>query len=77
MTKRNGAIAAPAQRSRRSPCERLLRLDTCAVSDALDSLGLSGVAAGIQSITVAGRFAGRVKTVQLARAGTQTARRHP
>jgi 4-hydroxy-4-methyl-2-oxoglutarate aldolase len=45
---------------------RLAALDTCAVlSDALDRLGLRGVALGIRPLTVTERIAGRVVTVQL------------
>ena len=44
---------------------RLSRLDSCAVSDALDKLGLTGVALGIQRIATARRISGRVVTVRL------------
>jgi 4-hydroxy-4-methyl-2-oxoglutarate aldolase len=44
---------------------RLGRLDSCAVSDALDKLGLTGVALGIQRIATARRISGRVVTVRL------------
>lgn len=46
--------------------ERLARLDTCAVSDALDQLGLAGAVAGITALSAPGRIAGRVVTVKLA-----------
>src|SRR5680860_1414257 len=43
---------------------RLERLDACAVSDALDRLGLPGATTGLRPITVQGRVvAGRVLTV--------------
>jgi regulator of RNase E activity RraA len=56
--------------------ERLLRLDSCAVSDALDRLGLPGVAAGITCLTGSHRIAGRVVTVKLVSAEGRTSERH-
>jgi regulator of RNase E activity RraA len=44
---------------------RLRRLDTCAVSDALDRLKLGGVIVGIPLQSGEGRIAGRVITVKL------------
>ena len=44
---------------------RLSRLDACAVSDALDSLALAGVADGIAPLTGPARIGGRVVTVRL------------
>ena len=41
------------------------RLDSCAVSDALDKLGLTGVALGIQRVATGRRISGRVVTVKL------------
>lgn len=49
---------------------RLENLDTCAVSDALDSLGVNGVADGIQRRSTRQKIAGRVRTMRLA-AGKQ------
>lgn len=46
--------------------ERLQVLDSCAVSDALDSLGLPGAVPGLLRQTSARRIAGRVRTVKLA-----------
>ncbi len=45
--------------------KRLRKIDTCAVSDALDALGLTGTVMGLGSISVARRIAGRVQTVKL------------
>lgn len=45
--------------------ERLRRLDTCSVSDALDKLSLSGAVVGLTPLTVRGRVAGRAVTVKL------------
>jgi len=45
--------------------ERLRRLDTCSVSDALDKLGLPGAVVGLTPLTVRGRVAGRAVTVKL------------
>jgi regulator of RNase E activity RraA len=56
---------------------RLDRLDSCAVSDALDKLGLSGVADGIQRLASDRRISGRVVTVKLeADDGRPVASRH-
>jgi regulator of RNase E activity RraA len=44
---------------------RLAKLDSCAVSDALDKLGLSGAVAGIHRVSTDRRISGRVVTVKL------------
>ena len=46
--------------------ERLGKLDSCALSDALDSLGLAGEVSGIRRLATGKRIAGRVVTVKLA-----------
>ena len=45
--------------------QRLSELDACAVSDALDKLGLTGCVTGLPPLSVARRIAGRVRTVKL------------
>jgi 4-hydroxy-4-methyl-2-oxoglutarate aldolase len=45
--------------------ERLKRLDCCAVSDALDKLGLAGAVTGIAQLSTSRRVAGRILTVKL------------
>ncbi|TAJ69807.1 MAG: RraA family protein [Phenylobacterium sp.] len=45
--------------------ERLRRLDTCSVSDALDKLGLPGAVVGLVPLTIRSRVAGRAVTVKL------------
>jgi regulator of RNase E activity RraA len=46
------------------PVDRLRALDTCAVSDALDTLGLAGATTGLGPLwAVPGPIAGRVRTV--------------
>jgi len=45
--------------------ERLSRLDCCAVSDAMDKLGLSGVVTGLPPLAAMRRIAGRVVTLKL------------
>lgn len=45
--------------------ERLKRVDCCAVSDALDKLGLAGAATGIAQLSTSRRIAGRILTVRL------------
>ncbi len=57
--------------------DRLGRLDSCAVSDALDTLGLKGVVTGIHRVSTDRRISGRVLTVKLERdAGRPAASRH-
>lgn len=55
---------------------RLLRMDSCAVSDALDKLGLSGSVTGIQRLSSDHRIAGPVLTVKLDKAEGRTNTRH-
>ncbi|HLQ77950.1 MAG TPA: RraA family protein [Terriglobia bacterium] len=56
--------------------QRLLKLDTCIVSDALDKLGLTGVATGIQRLATDTKIVGPVVTVRLEAANGRTAERH-
>jgi regulator of RNase E activity RraA len=56
--------------------DRLRRLDTCAVSDALDRLSLSSAVTGIGPRSVRQRIAGRVRTVKLEAANGRTAKHH-
>lgn len=46
--------------------ERLAKLDACAVSDALDQLGLPASVTGLGAKAARGRIAGRIVTVKLA-----------
>jgi len=56
---------------------RLGRLDSCAVSDALDKLGLKGAVTGIHRLSTDRRISGRVVTVKLiAGEGGTPASRH-
>ena len=55
---------------------RLARLDTCAVSDALDRLGLAGAVSGLRPMWPCPRIAGRVITVKLKLADGTKAARH-
>jgi 4-hydroxy-4-methyl-2-oxoglutarate aldolase len=55
---------------------RLSRLDSCAVSDALDKLGLKGAVTGIRRLSTEHRIAGRVLTVKLDRAEGRSNTRH-
>jgi regulator of RNase E activity RraA len=55
---------------------RLLKLDSCAVSDALDKLGLKGSVTGIERYTTDRRIAGRVVTVTLGPAEGRSNTRH-
>ncbi len=45
--------------------KRLTRLDTCAVSDALDKLGMTGAVCGLPPRAATHRIAGRVRTMKL------------
>jgi regulator of RNase E activity RraA len=56
--------------------ERLARLDSCALSDALDRLGLSGAVSGILPLTGPHRIAGRVVTVKLVAASGRATKQH-
>jgi regulator of RNase E activity RraA len=55
---------------------RLARLDSCAVSDALDKLGLPGEVSGIHCFSADRRIAGRVLTVKMDRADGRPSTRH-
>jgi 4-hydroxy-4-methyl-2-oxoglutarate aldolase len=55
---------------------RLHKLDSCAVSDALDKLGLKGSVTGLHRFSTLQRIAGRVLTVKLDRAEGRTSTRH-
>src|SRR6185437_6661396 len=56
---------------------RLSKLDSCAVSDALDKLGLPGAVTGIDRFTTNKRICGKVLTVTMgAAAGRPPSTRH-
>jgi len=44
---------------------RLSKLDACAVSDALDKVGLKGAVVGLKAMTTIRRIAGRIVTIRL------------
>jgi len=56
--------------------DRLRQLDSCAVSDALDRLKLTGAVSGIEPRSARRRIAGRVRTVALGPATGTAAPRH-
>ena len=56
--------------------QRLSQLDSCVVSDALDKLGLPGVALGITRQSTNQKITGRVLTVKLEAADGRLADRH-
>jgi regulator of RNase E activity RraA len=58
------------------PAARLRDLDACAVSDALDALGLTGAALGLHAVTGRRRLVGRAVTVDLVEAGEVASPRH-
>lgn len=55
---------------------RLSRLDSCAVSDALDKLGLTGSVTGLHRYSSEKRIAGRILTVKLDKAEGRSNTRH-
>src|SRR5262245_40186421 len=55
---------------------RLAQLDTCVVSDALDKLGLRGVAAGLSRLATDKKLAGQILTIKLEAANGRLAERH-
>ena len=61
-------MGAPGVKAR---VPRLARLDSCAVSDALDKLQLEGVVTGLQRLSTTRRIAGRVVTVKLGAGGAR------
>ena len=60
----------------RDLASRLAKLDSCVASDALDKLGLTGVAAGLGRLSTDKKLAGRVLTVKLESADGRVAERH-
>lgn len=56
--------------------DRLRRLDSCALSDAMDRLELRGAVSGLEPRSVRQRIAGRVRTVALGPATGKAAPRH-
>ena len=56
--------------------ERLAKLDTCAVSDAQDKLGIAGTITGIVPLYPTERIAGRAVTVRLKTKGDEEAKVH-
>jgi 4-hydroxy-4-methyl-2-oxoglutarate aldolase len=56
--------------------ERLSKLDTCAVSDALDSLGLKGATWGVRPQWQCPRIVGRAVTMKIKPAGLQQPTQH-
>ena len=56
--------------------ERLAKLDSCAVSDALDSLGLKGATWGVRPQWPCPRIAGRAVTMKIKPAGLQQPTQH-
>ena len=61
---------------RESIIERLEKLDTCVVSDALDSLGLKGATWGVGPLWPCPRIVGRAVTMKIKPAGLQQPAQH-
>jgi len=62
--------------AREAIIERLARLDTCAVSDALDSLNLKGATWGVRPQWPCGKISGRAVTMKIKPAGLQQPKQH-
>ena len=58
-------MTGPAIESLQNRVRRLRRLDACAVSDALDRLGLTGVVSQVPQQSGAGRIAGAAVTLRV------------
>jgi regulator of RNase E activity RraA len=58
------------------PIPRLSKLDSCAVSDALDRLGLKGSVLGISPLWPCPRVVGRCVTVKIKPAGLEKSKQH-
>jgi regulator of RNase E activity RraA len=56
--------------------ERLAKLDTCAVSDALDSLNLKGATWGVRPMWPCPRISGRAVTMKIKPAGLEQPKQH-
>lgn len=56
--------------------ERLYQLDTCAISDTLDTMNLTGVAVQLKPMWQFGKIAGRAVTVKLGPKTNQPSKRH-
>jgi 4-hydroxy-4-methyl-2-oxoglutarate aldolase len=61
---------------REATVERLAKLDTCAVSDALDSLGLKGATWGVRPQWQCPKIVGRAVTMKIKPAGLQQPAQH-
>ena len=62
--------------AREAIIERLLKLDTCAVSDALDSLNLKGATWGVRPLWPCPKIAGRAVTMKIKPQGLQQPTQH-
>jgi regulator of RNase E activity RraA len=62
--------------AREAIVERLGKLDTCAVSDALDSLGLKGATWGVGPLWPCPRIVGRAVTMKIKPAGLEQPKQH-
>ena len=62
--------------SREPVIDRLAKLDTCAVSDALDSLNLKGATWGVRPMWACPRIVGRAVTMKIKPAGLEQPKQH-
>ena len=56
--------------------ERLLKLDTCAVSDGMDRLGLMGATYGVRPMWPCPKIVGRAVTMKIKPVGLDKAKQH-
>src|SRR5215467_5620562 len=67
----------PGRRMSREPIiERLLKIDTCAVSDAMDRLGLKGATFGVRPMWPCPKIVGRAVTMKIKPVGLEKPKQH-
>ena len=76
MLRRSRQQRKEASMAREEIIERLSKLDTCAVSDALDSLALKGATWGVRPQWQCPRIVGRAVTMKIKPAGLQQPTQH-
>jgi regulator of RNase E activity RraA len=62
--------------AREALIERLLKLDTCAVSDGMDRLGLKGATFGVRPVWPCAKIVGRAVTMKIKPAGLDKPKHH-
>ena len=62
--------------TREAIIERLAKLDTCAVSDGMDRLGLKGATFGVRPMWPCPKIAGRAVTMKIKPVGLDKSKQH-